>query len=189
MKKFLIIGSINAYICKEIFSMVKFNKMDIGYLFHKNMSFTNPESNEHQNLSNVGWYQSLKNNIDRPKLELTKYYNPIDYPKYDNYDAINIDKSKDIPVDYEGEMGVPISFISFMNRQKFELIGVFNNYDKPDIANGCICGMDTEWIDKDGKVNLWRGPTIDKKAKYIRLIIKNKHPVSTENNVNNSVDE
>ena len=184
MKKFLVLGSINAVAWKEIFPLVKFNKMDIGYLFNKNMSFTIQGSDKLKKMGAIAWYQSLKNNIDRPKIELSKYYNPIDYPKYDNYDAINIDQSKDIPVDYAGEMGVPISFAKFMDRQKFELIGVFNDYKKQDKVNGCICGTNTEWIDKDGKVKMWRGPTVDKKTKYIRLIIKNKHPVATENNVN-----
>lgn len=56
MKKFLVIGSINAYAWKEIFQLVKFNKMDIGYLFSKGMKFINPDSNEYKKLCNVGWY-------------------------------------------------------------------------------------------------------------------------------------
>ena len=158
MKKFLIMGSINAYAWKEIFPLVKFNKIDIGYFFCKGMKFTNPYSNEYKKLCNVGWYQSLKKNIDRKEIEFTKQYNPVDYPKYDNYDAINVDRYKDIPVDYEGEIGVPISFAKFMNRQKFELV--------------CVIA-----------------PILNGKQIYARLIIKNNHPVSTENTVNNSTDE
>lgn len=56
MKKFLVIGNINAYSWKEIFPIVKFNKMDIGYLFSKGMKFINPDSNEYKKLCNVGWY-------------------------------------------------------------------------------------------------------------------------------------
>ena len=124
MKKFLVIGSINAYAWKEIFPLVKFNKMDIGYLFNKDMSFIIPGSDELKKICGIAWYQSLKGNIDRKEIEFTKHYNPVDYPKYDNYDAINVDMYRDIPVDYEGEIGVPITFIQFMNRQKFELVCV-----------------------------------------------------------------
>ena len=123
MKKFLVIGSINAYTWNEIFPLVKFNKMDIGYLFNKDMSFIIPGSDELKKICCIAWYQSLKKNIDRPKIELTKYYNPVDYPKYDNYDAIEVSLCRNIPIDYTGLMGVPISFIRVINYQKFELVG------------------------------------------------------------------
>ena len=126
MKKFLVIGSINAYSWKEIFPMVKFNKMDIGYLFGKCVYFINPYSNEYKKLCNVCWYQSLKNNIERPKIELSKYYNPIDYPKYDNCDAIEVSLYRNIPIDYTGLIGVPISFIGYINYQQFEIVGKIN---------------------------------------------------------------
>lgn len=57
----------------------------------------------------------MKNNIDRPKIELSKYYNPVDYPKYDNYDAIEVSLCRNIPIDYTGLMGVPITFIGYIN--------------------------------------------------------------------------
>ena len=154
MKKFLIIGSINAYGWKEIFPLVKFNKMNIGYSFCKGMLFINPYSNEYKKLCNVGWYQSLKGNIGRPEIELSKYYNPVDYPKYDNYDAIEVSRTKNIPIDYTGLMGVPITFICVANYQQFEIVGKI-------------------------------APILNGKQIYTRLIIKNKHPVSTENNANN----
>ena len=153
MKKFLIIGSINAYTWKEIFPLVKFNKMDIGYSFCEGMKFTNPYSNEYKKLCNVGWYQTLKKNIDRPEIELTKHYNPADYPKYDNYDAIEVSRIKNIPIDYKGLMGVPITFIRVTNYQQFEIVGKI-------------------------------APILNGKPLYARLLIKNKHPVSTENTVN-----
>ena len=123
MKKFLVIGSINAYAWNEIFPLVKFNKMNIGYLFNKVMQFTNPCSDELKKICGICWYQSLKKNIDRPEIELTKHYNPVDYPKYDNYDAIEVSKVKNIPMDYTGLMGVPITFIRVINYQQFEIVG------------------------------------------------------------------
>lgn len=158
MKKFLVIGSINAVAWNGIFPLVKFNKMDIGYVFNKFISFTIPGSDEYIKLNFVGWYQSLKNNIERPKIELSKYYNPVDYPKYDNYDAIEVSLCRNIPMDYTGLMGVPITFIKYINYQQFEIVGKI-------------------------------APILNGKKLYVRLIIKNKHPVSIENNVNNKVDE
>lgn len=123
MKKFLILGSINAYTWNEIFPLVKFNKMDIGYLFNKVMQFTIPGSDELKKICGIAWYQSLNKNIERPEIEFTKYYNPIDYPKYDNYDAIEVSFCRDIPIDYTGVMGVPITFIRVTNYYQFEIVG------------------------------------------------------------------
>ena len=81
-------------------------------------------------------------------IELTKTYNPVDYPKYDNYDAIEVSKTKNIPMDYTGLMGVPLSFLDKYNPEQFEI----------------ICSI---------------GPVLNGKAKFARLIIRNKHPVST----------
>ena len=146
MKKFLIMGSINAYAWKEIFPLVKFNKMDVGYLFNKTLTFTIPGSDEKKKICGICWYQSLKKNIDRKEIEFTKQYNPVDYPKYDNYDAIEVSKSKNIPMDYTGLMGVPISFIYKLNPNRFELVDV--------------------WCSKKLYLN--------EKALYARLIIRRK---------------
>ena len=83
----------------------------------------------------------MKNNIDRPKIELSKYYNPIDYPKYDNYDAIEV-SCRNIPMDYTGLMGVPISFFAKYNPKQFEIVDriapILNGkpiYARPAIKN------------------------------------------------------
>ena len=112
------------------------------------------------NVTSLFW-TNLNYDFEKPFVELTKTYNPVEYPKYDNYDAIEVSKSKNIPMDYTGLMGVPLSFIYKLNQNQFELI-------------------DIQVCPKLLKLN---GKPI-----YTRLIIKNKHPVSTENNVNN-VDE
>lgn len=134
MKKFLIIGSINAYSWKEIFPLVKFNKMNAGYLFNTTLTFTIPCSGEQKKEGGICWYQTLKKNIDRQQIKLYKHYNTVEYPKYDNYDAINVDMYKDIPVDYYGLIGVPITFLKFMDRQKFELVRCIN----PIINDKCL---------------------------------------------------
>ena len=85
-------------------------------------------------------------------------------------------------MDYTGLMGVPISFLNKYNPEQFEIIGVFQNYSKNDGI--FIIGTP---VSIDSYNTKWAGPVLNGKAKYTRLIIKNKHPVSTENNVN-SVD-
>ena len=155
MKKFLIIGGNCNIIYSNVFPMVQKNKLWIGYTSPK-IFYT--DTKLQKKFGNICWYQSLKNNIDRPKLELTKYYNQVYYPKYDNYDAIEVSKTKNIPIDYTGLMGVPITFLDKYNPEQFEI----------------ICSI---------------RPVINGKDKFARLIIRNKHPVSTENTVNDNVDE
>jgi len=114
-KKFLIIGNINAIICKDIFPFIKYNKVWLG-LNKKSISFIVP----------VCWFTNLdyKERHNIKDLILTKKYNSVEYPKYDNYNAINVDKIKDIPIDYDGVMGVPVSFIIKHNPKQFKIVGI-----------------------------------------------------------------
>ena len=81
----------------------------------------------------VRWFTNLDHNKRHDKLELYKHYTPDEYPKYDNYDAINIDKTSEIPIDYDGVMGVPITFLDKYCPEQFEIVG--NEYDL-DIDKG-----------------------------------------------------
>jgi hypothetical protein len=74
-------------------------------------------------VSGVQWFTNLDHDKRHEDLLLDKKYTPKEYPKYDNYDAINVDKTKDIPIDYEGVMGVPITFLDKFNPNQFEIIG------------------------------------------------------------------
>ena len=85
-----------------------------------------------------------------------------------------MDKVVNIPIDYYEEMGVPITFIDKYNPNQFEIIGGFNGYAECDYEHGLICGTETPYFDKTNKEKLWTGPTIDKKAKYYRILIKRK---------------
>ena len=78
-------------------------------------------------VSGVNWFTNLDIKKRHEDLILYKTYNKTDYPKYDNYDAINVDKTKDIPKDYKGSMGVPITFMDKYNPEQFEILG--NEYD------------------------------------------------------------
>ena len=108
----LIIGNQNAFTYKEIFQLIKDNKLWTGYNMVK--QFNQPDGSI-KKFGNICWFTNMKVNKYIEKLVLTKTYNPIDYPKYDNYDAIEVGRVANIPKDYDGVMGVPITFIDKYN--------------------------------------------------------------------------
>lgn len=126
-KKFLIIGSINAISYKEVFPLLKDNKIWIGYTSVK--TFLTPSGKEQQ-FGNIGWYTNLETTKRHESLILYKQYSPSEYPSYDNYDGIDVGKIADIPVDYDGVMGVPLTFLSSYNPEQFEIVG----YGKGELA-------------------------------------------------------
>jgi len=136
-KKFVIIGHQNAITYKEIFNLIKDNKIWLGYGFTGGAAhFINNHyedyatAGDHKEgmirVSGVNWFTNLEIKKRHEDLILYKTYfgNESEYPKYDNYDAINIDITKDIPVDYNGVMGVPITFMDKYNPNQFEIIGI-----------------------------------------------------------------
>lgn len=134
-KKFLIIGNINAITYKEIFPLIKENKVWTGYYYGK-MNFKIPEHYGSSikgywtdgtgelfcSMGNIIWFTNLHTEKRHQNITLYKKYTTEEYPKYDNYDAINVSKVSDIPYDYDGEMGVPITFIDKYNPEQFEII-------------------------------------------------------------------
>jgi len=168
-KKFLILGSMNAITYKEIFRHVMVDKIWLG-VNNGAKKFGVPDDAEKfsdiqngkkiVNMGNVGWYTNLDVAKRHENLMLYKRYSPDEYPSFDNYDAINVDKTKDIPTDYAGVMGVPISFLDKYNPDQFEIIG---------LAAGNIQGLAgiPSSIGRDG-------PYIDGKLKYGRIFIRHK---------------
>ena len=159
-KKFIIIGHQNAIGYKEIFPLLKDNKMWLGNGFNRNMAhFINKHYKDYASdadhkegmirVSGVQWFTNLDIKKRHEDFIIYQKYNPKDYPKYDNYDAINIDKTKDIPMDYKGAMGVPITFMNKYNPDQFEIIKFRKGDD-----------------DKDLRIN--------GKSLYSRIIIRNK---------------
>lgn len=119
-KKFLVIGSKNAITYKDFFPLLKNGDVWIG---HNNPSeFLQPDGSI-KRISNIGWFTNLGIAKRPEKLILQKKYTPDEYPTYDNYEAINVDRLSDIPVDYEGVMGVPISIMDKYNPDQFEIVG------------------------------------------------------------------
>lgn len=133
-KKFLIIGHQNAIKYKEIFPLIQQNKIWLGYGFKggaghfiSNYEDTATAGNHKEGMirvSGVHWFTNLETKKRHEDLILYKSYNPEYYPKYENYDAINVDKTEEIPYNYDGVMGVPITFMDKYNPDQFEIIGV-----------------------------------------------------------------
>ena len=141
-KKFLIIGSQNNITYKEIFPLLKNNNIWIGYN-SGDMEFTVPDYYEpratryreengikYRSMGNICWYTNLEISKHEEEITLYKMYSEEEYPKYDNYDAINVDKVSDIPIDYNGVMGVPITFIDKYCPKQFKIVGLTTGRDE-----------------------------------------------------------
>ncbi len=178
-KKFIILGNMNAITYKEVFPLIKNNKIWAGYGFNQSMVFTSPYGNDLESnrkfceskgyfgnnyikVPAINWYTNLDIKKRHEELILVKKYNPLDHPKYDNYDAIEVSKVKDIPKDYDGAMGVPITFFDKFNPEQFELFGATESEGK-GFSNGL-------W-NEESKV---AQPLVNGKKAYKRLFIKNK---------------
>ena len=171
-KKFLIIGSQNNITYKEIFPLLKNNKVWLGY-HSGDMAFRVPdyyepratrywvdkEGNKWRSMGNITWYTNLDIKKRHEDIILYKSYNPEEYPNYDNYNAINVDKISEIPMDYEGAMGVPITFLNKHNPNQFEIVGISG-----ELANSIII---------DGKKKSGRF-YIGNRRLYDRIVIQRK---------------
>ena len=179
-KSFLIIGSQNSISYKEIFKLFQTNKIWFGYNSVK--TFTIPETYIHNSIKiengikyaifgNISWYTNLDITKRHEDIILYKSYkgNEVEYPKYVNYDAIEVGKVKEIPVDYQGEMGVPITFLDKYNPDQFEIIGSSINLGKPmsEIATtgSYVAGGPRFYLD-NGNGSFTR--------LYDRIVIRNK---------------
>ncbi len=148
-KKFLIIGNVNAITYKEIFPLIKENRLWFGCSIHSgDREFQVPEyypleaagcrideaGNKYIRVKGVRWFTNLDYQDRHEQLTLYKQYSPDEYPKYDNYDAIEVGKVSDIPYDYDGVMGVPITFLDKYNPEQFEIIRFRKGNDDKDLS-------------------------------------------------------
>lgn len=154
-KKFVIIGNINALTYKEIFPLIKENKIWLGESLHgRKIEFRVPDcysvitndyrigEDGHKYIrvpGNIRWFTNLNVPIRNKNLALYKKYTSEEYPKYDNYDAIEVSKVANIPYDYEGAMGVPITFIDKYNPDQFEIIKFRKGNDEKDLSINGKC--------------------------------------------------
>lgn len=152
-KKFLIIGHQNAITYKEIFSLIKENKMWLGYGFkggaghfiskYEDVATAGDHREGMIRVSGVTWFTNLEHNKRHEELILYKEYNPEkfpeEYPKYDNYDAIEVKKTAEIPMNYNGVMGVPITFLDKYNPEQFEIVKFRKGDDDKDLSINGKC--------------------------------------------------
>ena len=177
-KKFLILGDQNAITYKEIFKLIKENKLWLGYDNGGTKWFQVPDDYDiptesrkkivngvkYFSMGRILWFTNLDTTKRHEELTLYKKYTPEEYPKYDNYNAIEVSKTSDIPMDYDGVMGVPISFLDKHNPDQFEIVG--SDYE---IKQGLLPELvNNTW---EGKID--RG-YLNGKRLYSRLFIRNK---------------
>jgi len=189
-KKFVIVGHQNAISYREIFKLIKDNELWLGYGFRGGAGhFINQHYEDYATatdrkegmirVSGVHWFTNLDISKRHEDLILYKTYNEDEYPKYENFDAINVNKTKDIPIDYNGFMGVPITFLDKYNPDQFEIIGLgisnsgieigvrpykeeHKKYRKEIQKRGAV----------DGDLYMMTNGIVD--VPYARIIIKNK---------------
>lgn len=176
-KKFLIIGNTNAITYKETFKLIKEDKMRTGYTnFNVGMFFIVPDNwkkfhhidedgNKIARVSTSCWFTNLQVDKHNEDLILYKFYegNQSEYPHYENYDAIEVSRVANIPADFKGVMGVPITYVDKHNPNQFEILGMSSSagYSKEVVGIPFIG-------DKDAR------PIVDGKNTYARIFIKNK---------------
>lgn len=172
-KKFIIVGHQNALTYKEIFPLIKENKLWLGYGFKGGAGhFINEHYEDYATatdrkegmirVSGVVWFTNLDISKRHEDLILYKNYNEEDYPTYDNYNAIEVSKTNEIPCDYDGIMGVPITFMNKYNPEQFEIIGATESEGK-GFSNGL-------WNEKSNVAQAM----INGKKVYKRIFIRNK---------------
>lgn len=192
-KKFIILGNQNAVTYKETFPLLKENKMWLGY-YCGDMAFAVPlhyeerttrfwiddKGQKWRSLGNICWYTNLDTTKRHENITLYKQYTPEEYPHYENYDAINVDKVSDIPYDYNGAMGVPITFLDKYNPEQFEIValGIVGSIDfsiekKMEILKN---GQPTGKYTVNAKGTLYRkyNPNIDTKPPAFKDVITNE---------------
>ena len=183
-KKFLIIGNINAITYKEVFPLIKDNKLWLGpsissgdrkfnvpddYPLSATGCGVDADGRKYIRVKGVRWFTNLDHNKRHEELDLVCHYSPEEYPNYYNYQGIEVGKTIDIPFDYDGVMGVPITFLDKYCPEQFEIIGISlecANMDPIKQRIGRLNGGPRFYIEQNGElVRL-----------YERILIRNKHP-------------
>ena len=174
-KKFLLVGNNNAITYKEIFPLIKDNKLWLGasiksgdrkfyvpdnYPLNASGCGIDEKGKRFIRVKGVRWFTNIEDAKRNLPLDLYKKYNPNDYPKYDNYDAINVDKTSDIPMDYDGVMGVPITFLDKYCPTQFEIVGLMSGGKGENLTNG-----------NDGRPKFY----VNGKGVYARVLIRRKY--------------
>ena len=173
-KQFIIIGDLNWITYKEIFPLIKDNKLWLGYT--KVKEFKQPDGT-YKKFGNKLWFTNVDTKKRHHKLETVyrwrkrKEKYPDLYPKYDNYSAIEVSKVLQIPLDYDEAMGVPITFLDKFNPDQFEIIGA-DEAEGTGFSNGLFLNNSKH-----------KQVFVNGKRKYKRIFIRNKHPEDYQNDL------
>jgi hypothetical protein len=182
-KKFLIIGNINSVTYKEIFPYIKNNQMWIGpsitsgdrkffvpddYPLNAAGCGVDSEGKRYIRVKGVRWFTNLEIPKRNEELDLVCRYSEDEYPHYENYDAIEVGKTADIPCDYQGVMGVPITFLDKYCPSQFEILGI-------SLQLGTTKPVDLP-KEKQGGPAFYTKENGTYNRKYCRIVIRNKHP-------------
>ena len=184
-KNFVIMGNTNTLVCKEVFKMFKEDRIRTGYThFNTGMFFYVPDSFDKYHhiedgrkvarVSTSCWYTNLPVEKHKEFLDLYRHYTPEEYPKYDNYDAINVDTYRDIPCDYDGVMGVPITFLDKYNPNQFEIIWQASGNTYANAPKEIL-----EELKFNPNIKYGGGlgaPVLNGKATYTRVLIRRRQP-------------
>jgi hypothetical protein len=189
-KQFLIIGNVNAVTYSECFKFIRNNKMWLGASIHSgDREFRVPDNyplnaagcrvdsdgNKYIRVKGVRWFTNLDYEERHEDLVLYKKYNPEEYPKYDNYDAINVNKTAEIPADYNDVIGVPITFIDKYNEEQFEILGITDRQNTSGLRTKKYTASDSPRFNDLNARSVLKTPD-GYKAVYARLLIKRKKP-------------
>lgn len=178
-KKFLIIGNQNALSYREIFLLIRQNLIWTGYNMVK--TFMQPRTTELKKFGNICWFTNMDIVKRHEEIDLYKHYTPEEYPRFENFDAINVNATTDIPCDFDGIMGVPITFLDKYSPDQFEIIGL-------GISNsGLECGVRPykpehkkyrKEVQKRGAVDgdLYMMINGEVTVPYARILVRNKKP-------------
>jgi hypothetical protein len=179
-KHFLIIGSNNATTYREIFKLIRENKLWLGYPFANGNAFFSVPKDQAANYANgvynpetglvkfrnIAWFTNLSHKNRNEDLILFRTYAGAEglYPRYDNYDAIEVSKVADIPVDYAGVMGVPITFLDKYNPAQFDIVDI----------NPHFFGLVEQGLPKPSQLKI-----TGRKDPYARILIKSKNQIGS----------
>ena len=187
-KKFIIIGNVNAITYKEIFPLIMQNKILLGESIHSgDREFRVPDDYplnaagcrvdedgiQYLRIKGVRWFTNFDISKFREDIPLYKKYSPEEYPRYDNYDAIEVGKTAEIPVDYFGVMGVPITFLDKYDPRQFEILGITDRQNTSGLRTKKYTAADSpNYNDLNARSVIKVGN--DYKTTYARILIRRR---------------
>ena len=183
-KKFLIIGNTNAITYQEVFKLIQDNKVWLGInngpkvyqvpdYYEQDNIFIGADGKKYAKMGNTGWFTNIDFEKRHEDLQFYKKYTPENYPKYDNYDAIEVSKIFEIPMDYDGVMGVPVTFLDRYNPDQFKILGITDRHNVSGLRTKTYTAADDPKyndLNRRGAIKANEGF----KSTYARILIKRK---------------